>query len=383
MKYQLFDMTKEVSLAKGLVDRMGTPESVVKSEVGGVNTTNPVFIKDFRDGISYVLDSLLRDKVISNVNEIDAFAHKLAFGGPKYVYAHFLTEDVLKEMEEYIALLPVHTPPMLSGVRLCQKVAPSIPQIGVFETGFHETVPEHARIYGVPGRWHEEYGIRKFGFHGTSHKYVSEKAPELLGRRDLKIVSCHLGSGTSVAAILNGKSMDISSGLTPQSGTIMSTRPGDFDPWAILYVMEKEGSSVDEINRVLTKEAGLKGISGISGDLRDLKEAAALGNEKASLALSVFFYQVKKYIGAFAAVMNGLDVLIFTGGIGERDPETRRKITENMNFFGIELDEDKNENLTGEGVISKESSRVWVLVIQTNEELVVAREARQLLASRS
>jgi acetate kinase len=248
MKYQLLDMKDETLLAKGLVDRMGSPESVVKSEVGDVRTENAVFIKDFQDGIRYVLDGLVRDEVISSVAEIKAFAHKLAFGGPKYTGTHFLTEDVLSEMEEYTTLLPVHNPPMVSGVRLCQKVAPDTVQIGVFETGFHETVPEYARVYGVPEKWHTDYGIRKFGFHGTSHRYVSQKAVQLLGRSDLKIVSCHLGSGTSVAAIKDGNSVDISSGLTPQSGTIMSTRPGDFDPWAILYVMEKEGLSVSSNN---------------------------------------------------------------------------------------------------------------------------------------
>lgn len=383
MKYQLLDMTDETLLAKGLVDRMGTPESVVKSEVGAVKTTNAVFIKDFQDGIRYVLDGYIRDGVISDISEISAFAHKLAFGGPKYTGTHFLNEDVLTEMEKYRTLLPVHNPPMVSGVRLCQKVAPNIPQIGVFETGFHETVPEHARVYGVPYKWYAEYGIRKFGFHGTSHRYVSQKAAELLGRTDLKIVSCHLGSGTSVAAIKNGESVDISSGLTPQSGTIMSTRPGDFDPWAILYVMEQEGSSVDEINKVLVKEAGLKGISEISGDMRDLKEAAASGSEKASLALSAFCYQVKKYIGAFVAVMDGLDVLIFTGGIGERDPETRSQIAGSLSFFGIELDEEKNGTMSGDGIISKDSSKVCVMLLETNEELIVAREAKKLLDASS
>lgn len=379
MKYQLLDMKDETLLAKGLVDRMGSPESVVKSEVGDVRTENAVFIKDFQDGIRYVLDGLVRDEVISSVAEIKAFAHKLAFGGPKYTGTHFLTEHVLSEMEEYTTLLPVHNPPMVSGVRLCQKVAPDTAQIGVFETGFHETVPEYARVYGVPEKWHTDYGIRKFGFHGTSHRYVSQKAVQLLGRSDLKIVSCHLGSGTSVAAIKDGNSVDISSGLTPQSGTIMSTRPGDFDPWAILYVMEKEGLSVSEINRVLVKEAGLKGVSGVSGDVRDLKQSTASGNEKSSLALCAFWYQVKKYIGAFVAAMNGLDALIFTGGIGERDPETRSKIAGNLDYFGIELDDEKNAALTDEGIVSKESSKVCVMVIQTNEELIVAREAKRLL----
>ncbi len=378
MKYQLVNVDNEKLLAKGLVDRMGTPDSVLIHE-SKTKTTQPLEILDFEQGIKCVISKLIDEGTIDSIREIDAFAHKLAFGGPKYTGAYILTQDILAEMEEYSTLLPVHNPPMVSGVRLCQKAAPDVPQIGVFETMFHETIPEYAKAYGLPFKWKEEYGIRKYGFHGTSHTFVTERASSILKRSDLKIVSCHLGSGTSVAAVENGRSVDISSGLTPQSGTIMSTRPGDFDPWAILYMMEKENMTIDQINTVLIKEGGLKGISNVSGDMRDLKEAAKEGNKRAEVALQTFWYQIRKYIGSFTAVMDGLDALIFTGGIGEKDPITRLEVAGKLKYFGIELDEDRNNSMSGEGIISKDSSKVSVLVIPTNEELIVARHAKELL----
>lgn len=381
MKYQLLNMETEQVVVKGSIDRLGTEQArLIHQGQDGQRIERPAAdIADFAAGIRFLAAELTKEGIVRGLEQIDAFVHKLAHGGEAFKEPVVIDDVVLEAMREVAVLAPVHNPPAIKGIEVCRRMVPDVPQIGVFETAFHQSVPAAHYVYGVPYKWYERYGVRKYGFHGASHGYVSARAAELLGRDDLKIVSCHLGSGTSVAAIDSGRSVDISSGFTPQSGTIMSTRPGDFDPWVIPFMSEKEGLSATELGDILVKEGGLLGISGVSGDMRDLREAAASGNKRAQLAIEVFAYQIKKYIGAFAAIMNGLDVLIFTGGIGENDRSLRAEVAGSLSYLGISLDEQRNKDADGEAVISQENGAVTVMVIPTNEELRVARQAVPVL----
>ncbi|MGI6082920.1 MAG: acetate/propionate family kinase [Limnochordia bacterium] len=383
-KYQLLDMTTETVLARGSLDRMGTDEATLVHRVGDeIRFRGPTDVRDFTDGIRFVVDRLIKDGVVSGMSDINAVAHKLAHGGELFSGTVLIDDEVLEALRKLAPLAPVHNPPNVRGIEVCRHLLPGIPQVGSFETAFHRTVPAKAYTYGVPHEWYERFGVRKYGFHGASHSYVAQRAAQIVGRpaEELRTVSCHLGSGTSVAAIAYGRSVDISSGFTPQSGTIMSTRPGDFDPWVIPYMAEQTGMDNDTLSRELVTRGGLLGISGLSGDMRDLEEAAEQGDERAHLAVEVFCYQVKKYIGAFTAVMNGLDCLVFTGGIGENSASIRARIAGGLESFGVYLDVRANSALSGEGVVSTPDSRVKVAVIKADEELVVARQAAALLRS--
>ena len=383
-KYQLLDMTTETVLARGSVDRMGTDDATLVHQVGDeVRFRGPTEIRDFTDAIRFVVDRLTKDGVVSGADDISAVAHKLAHGGELFSGTVMIDDEVLEALRKLAPLAPVHNPPNVRGIEVCRELLPDIPQIGSFETAFHRTVPAKAYTYGVPHEWYERYGVRKYGFHGASHSYVAQRVAQMVGRpaEELRTVSCHLGSGTSVAAIAYGRSADISSGFTPQSGTIMSTRPGDFDPWVIPYMAEQTGMDNETLSRELVTRGGLLGISGLSGDMRDLEEAAEKGHERARLAVEVFCYQVKKSIGAFAAVMNGLDCLVFTGGIGENSASIRAQIAGGLESFGVYLDVPANSALRGEGIISTPDSPVKVAVIKADEELVVARQAAALLRS--
>ena len=383
-KYQLLDMTTETVLARGSVDRMGTDDATLVHQVGDeVRFRGPTEIRDFTDAIRFVVDRLTKDGVVSGADDISAVAHKLAHGGELFSGTVMIDDEVLEALRKLAPLAPVHNPPNVRGIEVCRELLPDIPQIGSFETAFHRTVPAKAYTYGVPHEWYERYGVRKYGFHGASHSYVAQRVAQMVGRpaEELRTVSCHLGSGTSVAAIAYGRSADISSGFTPQSGTIMSTRPGDFDPWVIPYMAEQTGMDNETLSRELVTRGGLLGISGLSGDMRDLEEAAEKGHERARLAVEVFCYQVKKYIGAFAAVMTGLDCLVFTGGIGENSASIRAQIAGGLESFGVYLDVPANSALRGEGIISTPDSPVKVAVIKADEELVVARQAAALLRS--
>jgi acetate kinase len=292
-----------------------------------------------------------------------------------------IREPVKEAMRSVAELVPLHNPPSLRAVEICERLLPEVPQVGVFETGFHVTVPPEAYLYGVPYEWCERHGVRKFGFHSCSHRYVTERAAQLLAKRleDVSLISCHLGSGTSVCAVRNGESVDISSGLTPQSGTIMSTRPGDFDPGLVTYVMGREGLSLEQLMEALVRRGGLLGISGVSGDVRDLERAAEEGNERARLALKVFAYQVRRYIGQFLVLLPELDAVVFAGGIGEKSAGLREAICAGLERFGIVLDPGLNRDLRGEGRISSSDAAVQIWVVQTDEEVVVSREAFRLL----
>lgn len=382
MKCQLIEMPGENTLAKADIDRMNTPQAVLNYIAGDDKRLNQSIPEaTFITGIEILTEKLKEDGIIGEGNGIDAIAHKLAHGGERFNKPTVIDERVIEALESLYPLAPVHLPPAVGGIRACQELLPLVPQFAVFETNFHQTLPPYAYIYGIPYEWYERYGIRKYGFHGTSHRYVTETAADLLGKdiKQLKMVSCHLGSGTSVAAVKYGKSVEISSGLTPQSGTIMSTRPGDFDPWVFPFAVEMTGMSVQEISDTLVKRGGLLGISGVSGDMRDIQEAAAHGNERAQLALDVFCYQIKKYIGSFAAVMNGLDVLIFTGGIGEHSSDIRKKVCDDMEFLGIKLDDDKNASMPVPHILSADNSQTIIMCVKTNEELMVARQVYALV----
>lgn len=382
MKYQLLDMTEESVLVKGSIDRLGSEAVSLEHTVrGSRRASGPTAIRDFAGAIRFLVEQLPADGVISGVEDIAAVAHKLAHGGEIFSGTVLIDDQVLAALRKLSTLAPVHNPPNIRGVELCQELFPGVAQVGSFETAFHHTLPPYAYTYGVPHEWERSYGVRKYGFHGASHSYAAQRVAQMLGQpaTELRTISCHLGSGTSVAAIAFGRSVDISSGLTPQSGTIMSTRPGDFDPWVFPYIMERTGMSAAEVNAELVSRGGLLGVSGRSGDMRDLEEAAAAGDERAQLAVDMLCYQVKKYIGAFAAVMNGLDCLVFTGGIGENSVRVRAQSAGGLDYLGVVVNEEENRLLRKEGLISAPESRVKVAVVHTNEELVVARQAAALL----
>ncbi len=385
IKYRLFDMTDESLLAKGLVERIGIKDSLINHYPAGKEVIKKqIDIPDHRKGIALVIDALLNRQygVIKDVSEIAAVGHRVVHGGEKYSGSVLLNKDVMDTLNEFIELAPLHNPPNILGIKVCQELLPNIPQVGVFDTAFHQTIPEHAYLYGIPYYYYQKYRIRRYGFHGTSHKYVAQKAAEILGKelKKLKIITCHLGNGSSITAVQDGKSIDTSLGFGTISGVIMGTRCGDVDPAVIPYLMGKENLSFEEMNDILYKKSGFIGLSeGISSDKRDLEEKAEQGDKKAQRTLKVLHYGIKKYIGAYVAAMNGLDVLVFTAGIGENSPNLRRCVCQDLSCFGIKIDDRKNDKLKGErAIISTDDSRVAVLVIPTNEELMIARDTAEI-----
>lgn len=389
LKYKLFLMPQERVRAEGLLDRLGTGQAFLTHRTeDGRRYEEPCPERDHLAGMRRVLELLTDPQwgVLQRLEDLDAVAHKLAHGGERFRGAVRIEEEVIKALEEYAPLVPIHNPPNLLGIRICRELLPRVPQFGTFETSFHHTVPRYAWMYPLPYEWYERYRVRKYGFHSASHRYVAQRAAEWVGRRpeELRIISCHLGSGTSVCAIRYGRSWDISSGLTPQSGTTMSTRPGDFDPFVVLYLQEQAGLSAAEIRQALIRRSGLLGLSGISGDMRDVEQAALEGNPRAQLALEVFAYSVRRFIGAFFVELGGMEVLAFTGGIGENSPRVRALIGRPLECLGLRWDEARNAALRGEeGIISAADSPIQAVVVRTNEELVVARDAYRLLLEAS
>jgi acetate kinase len=385
IKYRLFDMADESLLAKGLVERIGISGSLITHYPAGKDIMKKeIDIPDHRRGIELVVDALLNNNhgVIKEISEISAVGHRVVHGGEKYSGSVLINQDVMKTLNKYIELAPLHNPPNMLGIKVCQELLPDTPQVGVFDTAFHQTIPEKAYLYGLPYHYYEKYGVRRYGFHGTSHKYVAIKAAEMLGKEleELKVITCHLGNGSSLTAIKNGKSIDTSLGFGTISGVIMGTRCGDVDPAVIPFLMGKEDLNSEEMNNILYKKSGFLGLSeGISSDKRDLEEKASEGDKKAKRALDVLHYGLKKYIGAYTAVMNGLDVLVFTAGIGENSPKLRKKVCADLSFFGIEIDDNINSNAKGsKTVISTDNSKVKVMVIPTNEELMIARDTMEI-----
>lgn len=384
LKYQLIDMTDESVLAKGLCDRIGIDNSFIKHTKTGTDTV--VIDKDMSNhkaAIKEVIRVLTDEKigVIKNMSEINAVGHRVVHGGEKFHDSVLIDDKVMNAIRECIELAPLHNPPNIIGIEACQNMMPGIPMVAVFDTAFHQTMPKHAYLYALPYEIYEKYGVRKYGFHGTSHKYVAQRAAAMLKRplEELKLISCHLGNGASICAIKHGKSVETSMGFTPLAGLAMGTRSGTIDPAVISYLMDKEKMSVKDINDYLNKKSGVLGISGVSSDFRDIHAAADAGNERAQLAIDIFCYRAKKYIGEYAAVVDGVDAVIFTAGIGENNGIVRKGILEGMDYMGIKVDWEKNEIRGKELDISAPGATVRTLVIPTNEELAIARESMQLI----
>jgi acetate kinase len=377
-------MTTESLLAKGLVERIGMDGSALTHEKTGVEdkTVVKAEMNDHKEAIAKVIDALMNSEygVVKSMDDIGAVGHRVVHAGENYSESVVIDEDVIRALEECVELAPLHNPPNLLGIAACRDIMPGTPQIAVFDTAFHQTMPPESYIYAIPYEYYEKYRIRRYGFHGTSHKYVADRAAYMLGVSidDLKIITCHLGNGASVSAIKRGKCIDTSMGFTPLAGLAMGTRSGSVDPAIIQFISDKEGRSVDEILDILNKKSGMLGISGVSSDFRDLDEAVKGGSERAALALQVFAHRVRYYIGAYMAEMNGLDALVFTAGVGENDMGMRDVICNELGNLGIKLDPVKNRVRGREAVISRDDSKVSILMIPTNEELVIARDTYAL-----
>ena len=384
LKYQVIDSESEQVLAKGLCERIGIDGRLVYTPAGGEKEVSDLDMPTHKQAVQYVIDALTNEKtgVIKSLDEIGAVGHRLVHGGEKFASSTVIDDDVIKAVEEVSDLAPLHNPANLIGVRACQELMPGTPTVGVFDTAFHQTMPMEAYMYGLPYEYYEKYKVRKYGFHGTSHSFVSKRMAEILGKpvEDLKIIVCHLGGGASVCAVKGGKSVDTSMGLSPLEGLIMGTRSGDIDPSAMEFICKKENLDIDGIMEVLNKKSGVQGLSGVSSDFRDLQAGAAEGNERCAMAVDVFCYRVLKYIGAYVAAMNGVDAIVFTAGLGENDEIVRRKIVSRLGYLGIKLnDEVNNANRGKEVEISTADSKVPVWVVPTNEELAIARETVALL----
>ncbi|KAF0152822.1 MAG: acetate kinase [Ignavibacteria bacterium] len=384
IKYQFMDTTLYVPLAKGMVERIGMSSAVLTHQPHDREKIRIVGeILDHTIAIEYVIAVLLSPNhgVIKDKKEIDAVGHRVVHGGETFSGSVLITEEVMKALKDNIELAPLHNPPNIKGIQATKEHLPSTPQVGVFDTSFHVKMPPKAYLYGIPYELYKKYKIRRYGFHGTSHRYVSQRAASLLGQpfEELKIITAHLGNGCSMAAIDKGHSVDTTMGFTPLEGLLMGTRSGDMDPSVILYIMAKEGLSLSEANTLLNKHSGLIGISGESSDMREIEDAVAEGNKKAKMAFDVFTYKIKKYVGAYAAAMGGADALVFTGGIGENSDLVRRDVCSEMEYMGIDFDDDANKNVKGECIISKPNSKVKVLRIPTNEELVIALDTEKIV----
>lgn len=387
LKYQLIDSQSEEVLAKGLCERIGIEgSSVTHQKAGEGKKTEAVLMKDHTDAVKVVIEKLTdpAEGVIASLKEIDAVGHRIVHGGEKFKGSVVIDDSVLEAIAECNDLAPLHNPANLIGIRSCQRVMPGVPMVAVFDTAFHQTMPVKAYLYGLPYEYYEKYKVRRYGFHGTSHDFVSKRVGELLGkdRKDLKIIVCHLGNGASVSAVDHGKSVDTSMGLTPLEGLMMGTRSGDMDPAIVGFIAEKENLTAAEVINICNKNSGVLGLSGISSDFRDLVEAAAAGNDHAQTTLEAYAYRVGKYIGAYAAAMNGVDAIVFTAGIGENNAQVRALISQYTGFLGCEIDLEKNKAAVGvEAVISTPESKVTALVVPTNEELAIARETVRLVSA--
>lgn len=385
LKYQLIDSASEEVLAKGLCERIGIAGSAITHQpADGEKVKSEVPMADHTQAVQYVVEKLMDAEVgvIKSMDEIDAVGHRIVHGGEKFASSVVLTEEVLKAIEECNDLAPLHNPANLIGINSCREIMPNVPMVGVFDTAFHQTMPAKAYLYGLPLEYYKNHKVRRYGFHGTSHDFVSKRTAEILGRdiADLKIIVCHLGNGASVSAVANGKSVDTSMGLTPLEGLIMGTRSGDLDPAIITFLAEKEGISEKEVIDICNKKSGVLGLSdGLSSDFRDLAEAAEAGNKVAETALETYAYRVGKYIGAYAAAMNGVDAIVFTAGAGENNAQVRALIGQYIGFLGTNIDPEKNKIRGEEVILSDEGSKVVTMVVPTNEELAIARETERLV----
>lgn len=383
LKYQVLQMEDETLLCKGLVERIGINGSVLKHEkIGQDKFVLETPMDDHKDAIGHVLDAIVDGDhgVAASMSEIEAVGHRVVHAGEKYASSVKITEDVMKALEECTDLAPLHNPPNILGIRACQELMPNTPMVAVFDTAFHQTMPPESYIYAIPYEYYEKYKVRRYGFHGTSHKYVAERAAAMLDKplEDMKIITCHLGNGASVSAIKNGKCIDTSMGFTPLEGLVMGTRSGDLDPAIVTYIRQKENLPQGEMNKILNKKSGILGISGVSSDFRDVEAEAEKGNPRALLAEKVFAHKVRFYIGAYFAELNGADAIVFTAGVGENDINMRDVICQDMEALGVKMDLVKNKVRGKEAVLSADDSKVKVLLIPTNEELMIARDTVEL-----
>ena len=384
LKFQLINSDSEEVLAKGLCERIGIDGSLTYQPQGGEKTKTDKAMPTHTEAIQFVIDALTDDKtgVVKSLDEIGAVGHRVVHGGEKFASSVVITDEVMKAIEECNDLAPLHNPANLIGINACQKLMPGTPMVAVFDTAFHQTMPEEAYMYGLPYEYYEKYKVRRYGFHGTSHSFVSKRAAELAGKPydQLKTIVCHLGNGASICAVKNGKSVDTSMGLTPLEGLVMGTRSGDIDPAILEFIAKKENLDIAGLMNMLNKKSGVYGLSNnLSSDFRDLDAAASKGNKPAAIALKVFAYRVAKYVGSYAAAMNGVDVIAFTAGVGENSGPVRADIMSYLGYLGIQLDEAANDSRGEEVTISTPDSKVQVMVIPTNEELAIARETVALV----
>jgi len=386
IKFKLFNMETSTVLSKGIVEKIGLSASFIKLERNGDKTKLDYNVPEHTKGIEYILNILTSEDYgpIDSLDEIEAVGHRVAHGGEKFSKSVYINEEVIQEIKSVSNLAPLHNPNNLKGIYAIQKLMPDTPQVAVFDTAFHQTMPDYAYMYALPYEMYEKHGVRRYGFHGTSHKFVAQKACKALNlnMEEQKIITCHLGNGASIAAIDKGKSVDTSMGLTPVEGLIMGTRSGDLDLGALTFIMEQEQLDCKSTNNLINKKSGMLGITGVSPDMREIREAAEQGNKRAELGLKMYAYRVKKYIGSYAAAMNGDDLIVLTGGIGENDYETRADILENMEYLGISFAKSVNDQVKGKQlVISKPDSKVTAMIVPTNEELVIASDTQSIVQS--
>ncbi|MBE6561697.1 MAG: acetate kinase [Ruminococcaceae bacterium] len=385
IKYQLIDMETEQVIAKGMCDRIGIAGGNFKLKAEGKEDYKiDIQMANHKEAVKLVLDTLVSPEhgVIASLSEISAVGHRVLHGGEKFSGSVVVNEDVIAAIEECCELGPLHNPHNLTGIRACEAMMPGVPQVAVFDTGFHQTMPDYAYLYALPYEYYEKYRIRRYGFHGTSHRYVSLRAAAMLGREDLKIVTCHLGNGSSISAVKDGKCYDTTMGLTPLEGIMMGTRCGSIDPAIIPLLMKKENLTPDEIDTIMNKKSGILGVSQVTSDNRDIEQGAKEGNERYQLIESMIVHQLTKYIGGFAAAMGGVDAVVFTGGIGENNPHYRARVAKNLEFMGVVLDEEINQKAmrtSEEFVLTKPESKVKLLMIPTNEELMIAKDTLELV----
>ncbi|MGL5317459.1 MAG: acetate kinase [Bacteroidales bacterium] len=386
LKYKFINMDSKEVLAQGGIEKIGLKGSFLKlTKPDGQKVVIEDEIMEHQKAVQLILDVLVSadNGCIQSLSEIDAVGHRVVHGGEKFNSSVLITDEVIEKMVECIDVAPLHNPPNLKGIYAVKELMPEIPQVGVFDTAFHQTMPQHAYLYGIPYEMYEKHAIRRYGFHGTSHRYVSKRACEFLGvnYEDQKIITCHIGNGASIAAIKNGKSVDTSMGFTPVEGLMMGTRSGDVDAGVLTFLMEKEGLNAAGISNLVNKQSGVNGISGVSSDMREIGAAIEQGNERAKLALEMFDYRIKKYVGAYAAALGGVDIIVFTGGIGENQCTTRKYVCTDMEYMGIEFDAEINDGLRGEeALLSKPESKVKVVVIPTDEEYMIASDTAAILA---
>lgn len=378
LKFQMYEMPEEKVLISGVFERIGIGNSFYTIKLNGEKIKKEREVSNHEEAVKILTEELLENKVVSSLDEIEAIGHRMVHGGDKYQTSTIIDEDVIKATEEFLDLAPIHIPANLTGVRAFQKIIPNATAVAVFDTSFHQTLPKEAYIYPVPYEWYEKYEVRKYGFHGTSHKYVSMRMNEILGRTDTKIITCHIGSGGSISAVLNGKSIDTSLGFTPNAGIVMGTRSGDIDALIIPFIMKKENLTISEVDNILNKKSGLLGISKKYSDSRDIEEGIKNGDELCKLAQDIYVRRIVEYIAKYYVLLGGCDAIVMTAGVGENSISTRKQILDKLSVLGVQIDEERNNIRGEEQLITKDSSKIPVWVIPTDEELMIARDTYEL-----